>query len=408
MGKIGRRVGLGAAWLARAATISCLLTLSACSSEDDDASSLHQLAFGACPSDLPGAKLGRGCARVEVPLRWDEPKGEQIELLVARYAGKSPGHGQLWMLDGGPGGTGAVYMLDQVLALYTSLGLDVYVPQHRGTGHSTPLACDSDDIRTCGEELVEQWGDGLQGFHSVEAGRDLGHLIERTQNPGEPTFVFGLSYGTYWAQRYLQSFPKQAKGVILEGVFPLYQPLWEGDVPSDTAGRSIFEACRDDEDCAAAFGSEDPEDVARRVLAKADDPGERCMGEDGPDRVGLEGVLSLLIVGDGAMLVPGLVRRFDRCSERDQEELLSFAAYLEDSLGEAPDAALDNQVLGTHVLRTDLLAPLESFSLEARSVSRSWSGPEPSPRSSSIRSWTPGPSTTRRPRPSSPTRSRPC
>ncbi|HEV8549708.1 MAG TPA: hypothetical protein VGQ57_11785, partial [Polyangiaceae bacterium] len=98
-----------------------------------------KLEFGSCPADLPGEAKGRDCAVTEVPLRWDEPSGRRIELLVARYPSATPGGGQLWLLDGGPGNTGATYMLPAILRLYTSLGLDVYVPQHRGTGHSTPL-----------------------------------------------------------------------------------------------------------------------------------------------------------------------------------------------------------------------------------------------------------------------------
>jgi len=172
------------------------LLLGACSSAPNDDAE-EPLDFGDCPADLPGQTEGRTCATVKVPLRWDNPHGKAIELLVARYRGKSAGNGQLWLLDGGPGGTGAVYMTPQILALYASLGLDVYIPQHRGTGHSTPLHCDDpDDVSGCGAALVDTWGDGLRGFHSVEAGRDVGFLIDHAGVASEPRFVFGLSYGS--------------------------------------------------------------------------------------------------------------------------------------------------------------------------------------------------------------------
>src|SRR5262249_14878343 len=115
---------------------------------------------------------------------------------------------------------------------------------------------------------------------------------------------FGLSYGSYWAQRYLQAFPAQANGVILEGVFPLGEALWEGDAIADTSARSLFQACRDEPDCAAAFADEDPEDVALRVVADSEDPERRCMGEEGPERVDLEFALSIMVVTDLGHFVP--------------------------------------------------------------------------------------------------------
>jgi len=352
--------------------------LGGCGSKPD-ADAEPRLNFGACPSDLPGQKLGRTCATTQVPLRWDEPQGATIELLVARYRSDSPSRGQLWMLDGGPGGTGGVYMDPDILALYASLGLDVYVPQHRGTGHSTPLRCDDTaDIPACGAQLVDTWGEGLRGFHSVEAGRDVGSLIERASSEPGPVFVFGLSYGSYWAQRYLQTFPRQAKGVILEGVFPLGEQLWQGDPLADAAARSLFEACRKTPACAAAFADEDAEDVARRVVANATDPAKRCLGDSGPALAELEVAFTTLIAGDLGAAIPGVIRRLDRCNDLDQEELSSLLQVLGQALDMAPDESIDNPALGTHVLRSDLLAEVSQFPLEDLRAARSslifWSG----------------------------------
>lgn len=370
-------------WRARglcAFFLGCL-SLGACGSDHDDEPAPvppDEYGFGACPGSLPGSTQGRACAVTKVPLRWDEPDGKQIDVLVARYLSNTPHQGQLWLLDGGPGGTGAVYMQEEVLALYASLGLDVYVPQHRGTGHSTPFACKSAELTACGDELVAKWGDGLRGFHSTEAARDVGSLIERYRTEGERVFVFGLSYGSYWAQRYLQAFPSQADGVILEGVFPLNEDLWEGDVLADAAGRSLFDACRADPDCAAAFGDEDPEDVARRVLSDSTTPERRCMGDGGATREDVEAVLSLLVVIDLGHFTPGLLRRFDRCSDEDQKELIALVEFLGNVLAGASDPELDNTILGTHVLRTDLLAKLSTFPLDDMLAAREplvfWSG----------------------------------
>jgi pimeloyl-ACP methyl ester carboxylesterase len=377
---------LGGGWAKRwlsGAVIPLFCATSGCGGggDDDDAgrSAASQLKFGDCPAALPGSTGGRSCAVVEVPLLWDEPDAERIEVLVARYLGKSAHRGQLWLLDGGPGGTGASYMEEDTLAVYASLGLDVYVPQHRGTGYSTPLECrEDDDIRACGEELVTRWGDGLSGFHSVQAAKDLGHLIERSRAKDEPVFVLGVSYGTYWAQRYLQSFPKQASGVILEGVLPLGAEVWDSDEMADVAGRSVFEACRDDAECATAFGATDPEEAAREVLELADDPARRCFGEDGPDRLALRAVSTSLVAADLGHTVPGLFRRFSRCSESDQTELLAFAELAGQLLAPGGDAGYLNPVLGAQVTRTDIMASLLDFPLEQVLAKREplvfWSG----------------------------------
>lgn len=365
----------------RAFVVAGGLALGACGSDHDDEPSprpTDAYGFGECPVNLPGSTEGRACAVTQLPLRADEPDGKKIDVLVARYLSDTPHQGQIWLLDGGPGGTGGVYMQKEILALYASLGLDVYVPQHRGTGHSTPLSCKSDDIAGCGGEVLAKWGDGLRGFHSTEAAHDVGTLIERYRAEGERVFVFGLSYGSYWAQRYLQQFPSQADGVILEGVFPLTENLWEGDVLSDAAGRSIFEACRAEPDCAAAFGDEDPEDVARRVLSDSKTPERRCMGENGPLREEVEMVLSLLVVGDLGQVTPGLFRRLDRCSAEDQGELIALSQFITKVLSSLGDPELDNAILGDHVLRTDLMAKLATFPLDDMLAARDplvfWSG----------------------------------
>src|SRR5262249_55066560 len=46
------------------------------------------------------------------------------------------------------------------------------------------------------------------------------------------------------------------------------------------------------------------------------------------------------------------------------DELNAFGAYLGEALAEAPDPAIDNQVLGTHVLRSDLMATVTDFPLQ--------------------------------------------
>lgn len=337
--------------------------------------------YHACPSDLPGQSEGRTCATFDVPLRWDQPDGEHIELLVVRYPAFKPTSEQLWLLDGGPGGTGAAFMDPAVIAFYQQLGVDLYIPQHRGTGHSEPLSCDNGGVNLaiaptaallddCSKAVRGRWGTDLRGFHSDEAGRDLGHLIAQTRGLEDRVFVLGVSYGSYWAQRYLQHFPYQADGVILQGAMPLDEPIWAGDAAADSAGRSLLKACRWQPECLVALGG-NPEAIARHVVAQSANAARRCGGDAGPDRETLESWFGLL-AGEANHAIPGLIRRLGRCSAKDQEELTRAAtmfSQIQERIGVA-DPAIFNDVLGVHILTTDLMASSAGFSFASLAAAR--------------------------------------
>jgi pimeloyl-ACP methyl ester carboxylesterase len=323
------------------------------------------LVFADCPATLPGVSKDRTCATTLVPLRYDEPEAGWIELLVAHYPATTPSQGQLWMLDGGPGGTGAPYMSEVMLPLYQKLGLDIYIPQHRGTGRSTPLACDApDDLVGCSEALVDKWGKGLQGFSSAAAGEDLGQLIVRAKKGNERVFVLGISYGTYWGQRYLQRYPDQATGVMLDGVAPLTENLLQGDAAANAAGLRLLADCGKNPTCLLALDRDAPA-TAERVLELADHETTRCLGAAGFTREDLANTFTLMMVLDLPELVPAILMRVNRCEKQDQTEL----EYLSVALNELLDvlSELDwesnNPALGSHVLRTDLLAEIKAIPL---------------------------------------------
>ncbi|MBM3787541.1 MAG: TonB-dependent receptor [Acidobacteria bacterium] len=68
----------------------------------------------------------------------------EITVFTARYAFRgTTRRGQLIVLDGGPGSSG-VFLAPGVtptLEAYRANGWDLYIPMHRGIGHSTQLAC---------------------------------------------------------------------------------------------------------------------------------------------------------------------------------------------------------------------------------------------------------------------------
>src|SRR6185436_17831261 len=61
-----------------------------------------QINWGPCPDGFVSQ-----CAQVSVPLDWATPSGQTIPVFISRMPARTvPARGQLWLLDGGPGGSG--------------------------------------------------------------------------------------------------------------------------------------------------------------------------------------------------------------------------------------------------------------------------------------------------------------
>ena len=227
------------------------------------------------------------CATIQVPLSHDDPGGEKIETFVKRFrppGGKSKR--ALWMLQGGPGGSGYVYegLSEAFATRYPDV--DYYMPDHRGTGKSTKVTCSAqgDDTPSgflieepewpgCIEEVKAQWGDRLGRFNITGAARDLGLWIERTRQPEQPVFVLGVSYGTTWAQRYLQLFPAQVDGVVLDSVAPPGMMLSDQDKDQNQVAQVFMEFCGANEFCSSKLGTgAEPWNRATGLIQKVNHP----------------------------------------------------------------------------------------------------------------------------------------
>src|SRR5690606_20462398 len=82
--------------------------------------------------------------------------------------------------------------------------------------------------------------------------------------------VYGLSYGTLWAQYYLALHPVQADGVILDGLLPMHGPVLEQKVMQQTAAVAMLQTCVDDPACGTAVGFASGEELAAAVVAAVD------------------------------------------------------------------------------------------------------------------------------------------
>lgn len=190
---------------------------------------------------------------ITVPLDWDDPTGETIELAVARHQARNP-KGSLLMNPGGPGASGfdfvaysAEYAVtSDVLEAYDLIGFDP-----RGVGQSTPIECYTDPelqdallYDTYADPYGSQgWIDELtaRSLHWIAAcqentGELLGHLdaasvardmdVIRAVLGDESLHYLGYSYGTYLGAVYAELFPGKVGRMVLDGaVDPLVDDL---------------------------------------------------------------------------------------------------------------------------------------------------------------------------------------
>jgi pimeloyl-ACP methyl ester carboxylesterase len=336
----------------------CLATilLSACSADDPAAAPQDGGAGGGAASGGEGGSGGSGgepglalvwepcpllsdgtgpeaeCARPELPLRAGELDGPTLPYYVKRYAKEgSERSTQLWMLSGGPGASGIIYEKRAELLAEEDPSIEFYIPDHRGTGDSSRLSCPSaegdatiwgnfiapTEWSTCATEVAGIWGDAFDAFTVTNAAHDVGVLVEATRRPGARVFVYGASYGTMWAQRYLQLFPDQSDGVILDAIVPPDGSLARQDLHADESSADLFQACVDDLECGPKLGG-DPRAFAIDLYDRLDAGHCAEIQNLGPARVLLRRAFGqMMMTWNARRLIPATLARADRCSADD-------------------------------------------------------------------------------------------
>ncbi|HEV7556339.1 MAG TPA: alpha/beta fold hydrolase [Kofleriaceae bacterium] len=282
------------------------------------------------------------CATVAVPYDWDDPSGRTIDLFVKRYH-TAGSHGQLWFLQGGPGGSDRA--LDGIAELFGDrhVGFDYYMLDQRGTGSSTRLGCPAqeasgtpggfaisdDEWPACLDAMQQTYEPTLAGFTVTNTARDLGELITATRGPDDAAIVYGVSYAPYMVNRYLQMFPDQPTAVVLDSICgPGDCSFTTADAKFDDVGRAFMTTCAADATCAAHLGS----DPAARLAAVYDElDAGHCpeAAAAGLTRTSLRHAFAeMLYDWDERILIPPLVYRLDRCGAQDLPVLRYFGSLV--------------------------------------------------------------------------------
>lgn len=291
---------------------------------------------------------GSLCAKESVPASYDSPPAmpaRTATLFVRKFPSPGKARGSVWLVAGGPGESGASFysMIDALQRSFP--GLDLVIPDHRGTGYSSRLCPDEEAVGSPGGMALEaaEWGScfGRLGSHPelasqfsiTNSAHDLRLLIERNRN-GKPVYVYGVSYGTQLVLRTLQLGKLPVTGVILDSLVPVETaPEWDLSRRSfvvDNIGRQVLKQCDANPDCHGMLG-EPAEAAYRRLLARAaEDP---AITADVPGKNLKRFFGTLLDIPAARDRIPYLIKALD---ERRGDELKSVLAELQrafDSMG---------------------------------------------------------------------------
>jgi len=284
------------------------------------------------------------CATVSQPLDDSGTVPGTIGIFVKRLRAKTqPARGQVWFTEGGPGGA-ATYLLPSAMQLYAAKhpDLDMYAADHRGTGGSEPLTCPDQEkaglatpdlIAACGQVVSQKWGDRLPFFSTTESARDLSRLIELTRAPGQKVFLTGASYATYHLLRYLQLYPAQADGIVLDAILPPGSSFANFDVDMNQVGQQLFQRCQSDAVCTAKLGP----DPWATLVALEDSFDQGHCADLGVTSADVRSILGQMLYSRPLSdYIPALTYRAQRCSPADVTAITFFYSNLQAAFATPP------------------------------------------------------------------------
>ena len=183
---------------------------------------------------------GLECASLQVPVDYDNPGGETIEIKIDRYPATDPAKriGVLLSNPGGPGGSG----LDFLPGWYESLSdeikasFDIISFDPRGVGQSDGLTCgnvdtsanpnpypngdaEEDEFTEYAEDAAaacQQAGPLLDHVGAVNVVKDMEEM--RKAMGEEQISYVGYSYGTVLGQVYANLYPESLRATVLDGM----------------------------------------------------------------------------------------------------------------------------------------------------------------------------------------------
>ncbi len=236
------------------------------------------------------------CARLRVPLDYDDPAGGELELAITRVPARGERIGTLVVNPGGPGGSAVEYARaadyavgDAVRDRFDVVGLDP-----RGVGDSIECltdaqidelaAVDGTPVTRADERVVIEAArmpatgcaagspDMIAHVSTVDSARDLD--IARAVLGEDALTYLGKSYGTKLGALYAELFPERVGRMVLDGALPASLDLVDitrgQAVGFEQALRDFVADCLTHDDCPLT-GEVDPAMVQLRAWFDARD-----------------------------------------------------------------------------------------------------------------------------------------
>lgn len=220
-----------------------------------------------CPTDMPHAeRLSARCGRLNVPLDYAWPDGEQADIFLAVFPAqmkKNKGSPVL-LLAGGPGQAGSdVFPAWMPVLKPLRRHHDLVVIDQRGTGRSESLSCpqfeqmdiqdpDREQIRALVEACSQSLDQNPRFFTTWEAIHDLDQIRQALQT--EQVILYGGSYGTRLGTAYMRYFSENTEKAILDSVVPVDEPLGsKHHINLQRTLKLLSESCAQQPACQQAF-----------------------------------------------------------------------------------------------------------------------------------------------------------
>jgi pimeloyl-ACP methyl ester carboxylesterase len=221
------------------------------------------------------------CADVEVPMNWDDPSSEPINIATSyRQADKKEPIGFVLFNPGGPGASGYDWVLESSDFLGTKKlreNFNIMGFDPRGVGRSSAVSCLTDaendeflygvtgfelgseedvafaraSTKEFGEKCLEGTGELLAHVDTVSAAKDM--VVLRAVLGQEKLHYLGYSYGSLLGTTYANLFPDRVGQFVLDGaidptVSDEQQTLFQIEA-FENALRAFLESCEQYSDC---------------------------------------------------------------------------------------------------------------------------------------------------------------
>jgi len=262
------------------------------------------LTWTPCPTADAGTAAGVECSTADLPMDYDQPRGADVHIAVARVPATDRAHriGSLFFNFGGPGGTAVDYLQGNGAGIFADLNkrFDIVAFDPRGVGQSTP----SIDCKVNQEQLgiysqpvptpqtldrsayiakvkayvnacVQKNGEILRHVSTANVARDMDAL--RAAVGDRKLSYLGFSYGTFLGATYAALFPHNYRALVLDG--PVDAQAYINDPLTDIAVQTAsFEdaldrflaACKADQTACQHFGGTDPSKAFDALIARAE------------------------------------------------------------------------------------------------------------------------------------------